>query len=370
MFRGTLRLAAGHPPISEAGQSRDQMPDPALNHEPGIIRTMRAAFIEQTGPPSKIRVGDLPKPEPKPGEILVRVGATSVNPIDLYLRSGMVAMPMAFPYVIGSDFAGTVEAIGPGAARFRVGDRVWGSNQGLLGRQGVTAEYSAIDESFAYPTPAGQTDAEAAAQALVGITAHLGLFGKCQLKAGETVYIPGGTGGVGSMVVQMAKAVGAKVATSAGSPEKVELCRAFGADLALNYKLDDIPAELREFAPEGIDVWFETRRDPDLEVSIPLLRRRGRMVVIAGRAARPVLPMGSFYPRDCSLFGFAMFNAQADEQRPCADNITKWAAAGQLKTPIGRTFPLAEAAEAHQFLDDSTTHGSGRLVGKVVIQID
>src|SRR6185437_12007943 len=112
--------------------------------------------------------------------------------------------------------------------------------------------------------PNNQPDAEAAAQALVGITAHLGLFQKGQLKAGETVYIPGGSGGVGSMVVQMAKAVGARVATSAGSPEKVELCKGLGDDLALDYKLDDVPARLCEFAPEGIDVWYETLREPNL----------------------------------------------------------------------------------------------------------
>jgi NADPH:quinone reductase len=331
---------------------------------------MRAAYIDQPGPAESIQVGDIPAPHVGPGQILVRVKATALNPIDLYVRGGMVAMPMAFPFVIGADFAGVVEAIGPGVTRFAVGDRVWGSNQGLLGRQGVTADYAAIDEAFAYPTPIGQSDAEAAAQALVGITAHLGLFGKAHLKAGETVYIPGGTGGVGSMVVQMAKAAGARVATSAGSPEKVELCKTLGADLALNYRLDDLPARLREFAPDGIDVWFETLRDPSLEISLPLLRKRGRMLVIAGRAAKPVLPFGSFYPRDISILGYAMFNASADEQRPCAEDINRWVEAGHLKTPIGKTFPLAEAAQAHRFLEDCTTQGGSKLVGKVVIEID
>ena len=331
---------------------------------------MRAAFIEQNGPPESIRVGDLPRPEPGPGQALVRVHATSVNPIDLYIRSGQVAMPMSFPQVIGSDLAGTVEALGPGSGRFRVGDRVWGSNQGMLGRQGATAEYAAVDEALLYQTPPNQPDDQAAGQALVGITAHLGLFQKGQLKAGESVYVPGGTGGVGSMIVQMAKAIGARVATSAGSPEKIELCKGLGADLALNYKLDDIPAKLREFAPEGIDVWFETRRDPDLEVSVPLLRRRGRMVIIAGRAARPTLPMGSFYPRDCSLLGFAMFNAQPDEQRRCAEEMSRWVEAGKLKTLIGESFPLDRAADAHRFLEESTTRGTGRLSGKVIIRID
>ena len=331
---------------------------------------MRAAYIEQTGPPESIQVGDLPRPEPGPGQVLVRVRATSLNPIDLYIRSGAVAMPMGFPFISGADFAGTVEALGPGATRYKVGDRVWGSNQGMLGRQGASAEYAAVDEVLAYPTPPNQSDAEAAGQALVGITAHLGLFHKGHLHAGETLYIPGGSGGVGSMVVQMAKAAGARVATSAGSREKIELCKAFGADLALNYKTDDVPARLREFAPEGIDVWFETTRDPDLEVNIPLLRKRGRMIVIAGRAARPPLPFGSFYPRDVSILGFAMFNASPDEQSASAAEIAKLAELGLLKTPIGKTFPLAEAAQAHTFLEEASIQGSGGLMGKVIIEVD
>ena len=330
---------------------------------------MKAAYIEQTGPPESIKVGDLPRPEPGPGQVLVRVEATSLNPMDLYLRSGLVAMPMSFPYIIAADLAGTVEALGPGAKRFRVGDRAWGSNQGLLGRQGATSEFAAVDEDWLYPTPAHQPDAEAAAQALVGITAHLGLFGKGRLRSGETVYIPGGSGGVGSMVVQMAKAIGARVATSAGSPERVELCESLGADLALDYKRDDLPARLREFAPEGFDVWYETRRDPDLEVSIPLLRRKGRMIIMAGRAARPPLPFGPFYTRDCSLFGFAMFNATPDEQRRGAEDINEWVEAGKLRVPIGRTFPLDEAAEAQRFLEANSLHGAGQLAGKVVIQV-
>src|SRR5579864_6886544 len=128
---------------------------------------MRAAFIEATGPPEAIRVGNLKDPNPGPGEVLVRVRAAAVNPIDLYIRAGTVPMPLSFPFVVGSDLAGTVEQLGPGAKRFRVGDRVWGSNQGLLGRQGVTAEYAAVSEDWLYPALSGQSDAEAAAQALV-----------------------------------------------------------------------------------------------------------------------------------------------------------------------------------------------------------
>ncbi|SIN90968.1 NADPH2:quinone reductase [Singulisphaera sp. GP187] len=330
---------------------------------------MRAAFIEKTGSTDEIKVGDLPIPTPGPGQVLVKVGASALNPIDLYLRSGLIAMPMAFPYILGCDFAGTVEHVDPGSKRVRVGDRVWGSNQGLLGRQGVTSEFVVVDEEWCYPTPAKLSDQEAAAHAMVSLTAHLGLFRSGRLQTGETVYVPGGSGGIGSMVVQMAKAAGARVVTSAGSPEKLELCKSLGADLALNYKTDNIPEQLRAFAPDGIDVWYETQREPNLEVSIPLLRKRGRMILMAGRAAQPVLPLGSFYPRDCSLLGFAMFNATAEEQQQCAADINRWTQAGQLKPLIGRVFPLAEAAQAELFLEQNTLEKAGTLSGKVVIAV-
>lgn len=331
---------------------------------------MRAAYIEQTGPPEAIKVGDLPKPEAGPGHVLVKVHAVALNPIDVYIRSGMVAMPLSYPYVIGCDLAGTVEEVGLGASRFKVGDRVWGSNQGLLGRQGVAAEYASVGAEWLYPTPDTLSDREAAAMALAGITAHLGLFRFARLAPGESVYVPGGSGGVGSFAVQMAKAVGARVATSAGSPERVEFCKSIGADLALNYKTDDIPARLREFANEGLDVWYETQREPNLEVSIPLLAKRGRMILMAGRAAKPVLPLGAFYPRNCSILGFAMFNCTHDEQRACSEDINRWVEAGLLKPHVGKVFPLAEAAEAQRFLEQNTLERAGTLSGKVVLTID
>jgi NADPH2:quinone reductase len=331
---------------------------------------MRAAYIEQTGPPEVIQVGELPQPQPGPGHVRVRVAAAALNPIDLYIRSGMIATPLSFPYVIACDLAGTVEHVGPQCTGLRVGDRVWGSNQGMLGRQGVASEFAVVDQEWLYPTHAQLPDADAAAMALVGITAHLGLFHFGQLKTGEVVYVPGGTGGVGSMVVQMAKAVGARVVTSAGSPVRVEGCRSLGADLALNYKTDDIPGRIREYSPEGVDVWYETQREPNFEVSIPLLRKNGRMIVMAGRTAKPVLPLGAFYPRNCALLGFAMFNATAEQQRRCAADMFRWIGEGRLKALIGRTFPLADARKAERFLEENTLKGAGSLAGKVVITME
>jgi NADPH2:quinone reductase len=329
---------------------------------------MKAAFIEATGGPEVIRYGDLPRPEPRAGEVLARVAAVAVNPIDLYLRAGTVPMKLPQPFVIGCDLAGTVEALGPGARRFRVGDRVWGSNQGLLGRQGTFAEYAAVPEDYLYPTPAGVSDTDAAAAALVGITAHLGLFRCAHLQAGEWVFVNGGTGGVGSMVVQMAKAVGARVITTVGSPEKAELCRRWRADRVANYKTDDVPAAVREATgDQGVQVWYETQREPDFERTIPLLAKRGRMVVMAGRQARPAFPVGPFYVKDLALYGFAMFNATPDEQRRCADDINRWLAEKKLQVPIGRTFRLSEAAAAHRLLEENTLHKAGTLTGKILL---
>src|SRR5215813_5327328 len=113
---------------------------------------MRAAYIETTGGPDVIRVGELPTPKPGPGEALVRVAASALNPIDLYIRAGAVAMPLPKPFIPGCDLAGTVAALGPQATRFKVGDRVWGSNQGLLGRQGTAAEFAAVHQDWLYPT--------------------------------------------------------------------------------------------------------------------------------------------------------------------------------------------------------------------------
>ena len=329
---------------------------------------MKAAFITQPGPPEIIQFGDVPKPSPAANQVLVCVGAVSVNPIDTYIRGGLIKWTLPQPFIVGCDLAGVVEEVGAGVTRFKRGDRVWGSNQGLLGRQGTFAEFAAVDEQWLYPTPINIADEEVAALALVGITAALGLVNRAQLCAGETLFINGGTGGVGSVVVQMAKVLGARVIATAGSDEKVAECRKLGADLALNYQTDDVDAKVREFAPNGVNVWWETLREPNFERTVPLLAMRGRMVVMAGREAKPLFPVGPFYVKDCALHGFAMFNAPADEQRACAMEINRWLAAGQLRARIDRVLPLAQTAEAHHLQEENTIGKKGTLAGKIVLK--
>ena len=329
---------------------------------------MKAAYIIRTGPPEVITCGDLPTPKPGPTECLIKVAAVDVNPIDTYIRSGMVPAQLSFPFILGRDLAGTVVEAGADVKRFKPGDRVWATNQGFAGRQGTFSEFAAVDEGWLHPTPASVKDEEVAAVSLVGVTAHLGLFREAKLKAGEVLFVNGGTGGVGAAVVQMAKTVGARVISTAGSDAKVALCRELGADLALNYKTQDVDAAIKGFATDGVNVWWETLREPSFERAIPLLAMRGRMIVMAGREARPAFPVGPFYVKDCSLFGFAMFNSSAEDQRAAAADINRWMAEGKLKGRIDRVLPLSEAATAHRLQEESTVHKSGALAGKIVLK--
>jgi NADPH2:quinone reductase len=328
---------------------------------------MKAAYIDQPGPPEAIRYGDLPTPQPTGSQVLVKVQAVSVNPIDTYVRSGAVAVELPKPFVVGCDLAGTVEAVGPDATAFRPGDRVWGSNQGLLGRQGVFSEYAAVEQQWLYPTPAGVGDRDAAALALVAITAHLGLFGHARLQAGETLFVHGGSGGVGSCVVQMAKAIGARVIATAGSDAKAEVCRQLGADVVVAYKSENVDEAIRRTAPSGVDVWWETLREPDLQRAVAHLAIRGRLVLMAGRQATPPFPVGPFYVKDCFAVGFAMFNAPAHQQRACAEQINRWTAEGKLRARIDRVLPLSETAAAHRLQEESTVRATGALSGKIVL---
>lgn len=329
---------------------------------------MLAAYITQPGPPESIIVGELPTPAPVGSQVLVKVGAVSVNPIDTYIRSGAVKMNLPSPFIVGCDLAGTVAAVGPEVRHLKVGDRVWGSNQGLLGRQGTFAEYAAIDECWLYPTPDDVADEQAAAVALVGITAHLGLIRDAKLQPGETLFVNGGSGGVGSMVVQMAKALGARVIATAGSEAKIEKVRNYGADLVINYKTENVDQRIRDFAADGVHVWWETLREPDFDRTVSLHAPRGRMILMAGRDARPAFPVGPFYVKGCSLHGFAMFNATPEEQRAAAEDINCWLALGKLRCNIDRVLPLADTPLAHQLQEANTIHASGTLAGKLVLK--
>ncbi len=333
---------------------------------------MKAAFIKETGGPEKINFGDLPDPICGPDQVLIRVRKVSINPIDTYIRNGANYWPLPNPFIVGSDFAGEVVEVGNQVdvqqyAFLKKGTRVWGSNQGLLGRQGCFAELIAIDPQWVYPTPEGTSDEEVAACALVGITAQIGLFECAKLTAGETIFVRGGSGGVGSMVLQIAKAAGASVITTAGSSEKATLCKQLGADHVIEYKREDTRQALQTIAPKGVQVYWETMRTPNFDEAVATMSECGRMVLMAGRDARPEFPVGPFYVKGCSLQGFAMFKASADVQRRCAERINELFKSKKLKARIDRVIPLSETAEAHRLQQSSTVGLSNELSGKIVL---
>jgi NADPH2:quinone reductase len=333
---------------------------------------MKAACITRTGPPDVIEVVERPDPRPGPGQVVVRVKACAVNPIDTSIRAGSVAMPLEFPFVVGCDLAGEVAAVGPGVERFAVGDRVWGSNQGVLGRQGTCAEFAAVDERWLYSTPAGVADRDAAAAALVGITAHLGLVTHAQARPGETVFVNGGSGGVGSMVVQIAARLGCRVVATASSAEGVARLRACGAAAVIDRRrvadAAALAAAMQATTPDGVQIWWEALREPDFDTILGLLAERGRIVLMAGRDARPPFPVGPFYVKEARMLGFVMFKAPWQEQAAAAADLNHWMAATSLRAPIGTVFPLAETAAAHRLQEEGTIGRTGRLAGKIVIE--
>lgn len=328
---------------------------------------MKAAYINEIGGPEKVVYGDLPEPKPGLTEYLIKVAAVDVNPVDIYIRAGMVPNQLKFPYILGRDLAGKIVACGKSATKFRVGDRVWCVGQGWEGRQGTFAEFAAVDERWLNRIPPNVSDEAAAAISLVGITAHIGLK-RAKVHSGDLLFVNGGSGGVGSSVIQMAKILGAHVITTAGSDQKAEKCRRLGADLAINYKTQNVADAVKQFAPAGINVWWETLREPNFDQIISLLSSHGRIIVMAGRDARPAFPVGPFYTKDCSLFGFAILNSPQDELRAAADDINHWLAEGKLIPQIDRVIPLSEASNAHRLQEESTIKKTGSLAGKIVLK--
>jgi NADPH:quinone reductase len=332
------------------------------------IAAMKAAFINQTGGPENIIYGDLPDPQPGPNQCLIKVAAVDVNPVDLYIRSGAVPTKLNFPYILGRDLAGKVVATGAAVKRFKIGDRVWATGQGWDGRQGTFSTLAAVDEPWLNHIPGNVTDDDIAAVSLVGVTAHVGLVARAKLKAGETLFVNGGTGGVGSSVVQMAKILGARVITTVGSDEKAAKARKLGADVVINYKSQDVVEAIKKAAPDGVHVWWETLRDPDFEKTFSLLAVHGRMIVMAGRDARPVFPVGSFYSKNLSVLGFVILNSALEELQAAAQDINQWMSAEKLKAQIDRVLPLSQTADAHRLQDESTIKKTGALTGKIILK--
>lgn len=325
---------------------------------------MQAAFIHQVGPWSNIQYGELPRPVLKDNQVLVKTAQVVVDPIDIYIRSGHYPFQLPLPYIIGRDMWGTVESAGTSVKKFKAGDRVWSNNQGVQGRQGTFAQVLAIDENLLYPLPAGVEGVEVVTVCHSALTAYTGLFQKGCIKFGQTLFVNGGAGNVGSAIIQMARLAGAKIITTAGSEEKIRWCKEIGADCVINYKTEDVHAAIKAYAPDGVDMYWDTTREPDFEKAVHSLAFKGRIILMAGSTAKPPFPVGPFYSKSASLIGFTINRATAEEMQEGADAINRLLKDRKLKGRIYKTLTLKEAAEAHRIQESEKD-----LWGKILLNV-
>jgi NADPH:quinone reductase-like Zn-dependent oxidoreductase len=311
---------------------------------------VKAAYITTLGSPDVITYGEMDRPVPGPTDVLVRVEAAAVDPVDTFVRSGAYRTPTPFPFVLGRDLVGTVADIGPGATGFAVGDRVWSHSMGHGGRQGVTAEYCVVGVDRLYHLP-GDVDAARAVAVLHPVaTAHLALFRHARLRPGETVLVIGGAGNVGRAATVLAARAGARVLAVARAETAPDCLRA-GATAVVDHRDPDAAEQLRELTGDGVDVHLDTSGHQDLDAALALVGHGARVVLMAGLSARPVLPVGAVYPRDVSLVGFAISNSSVDDLAGTARVINHGLADDAFPIPVTVELPLSRTAEAHRMIE-------------------
>lgn len=317
---------------------------------------MRAAFIDRRGSADEIRYGVLPMPTPGPTDVLVRVTAAAVNHVDTFVRSGAYATTLPFPFVVGRDLVGTVAARGSGVSEFGVGDAVWTNSLGHAGRQGAAAEYAVVSSDRLYPLPADIEPTGMAAMVHPAATAHLALTAHGGLRAGETVLVVGAAGHVGRAATVLAARAGAQVVAVASAAD-LDTCRNLGAAVALDRRHPDLARLIMDTVPGGVDVHLDTSGHHDLDDAAAVLAPRGRIVLMAGLNARPVLPVGALYTRDARIAGFAISNASTTDLAAAAHRINQLVAEGALSPKRVEVLPLSGAAAAHRRLETGLASG-------------
>lgn len=321
---------------------------------------MKAIRIHEYGGPEVMRLEDLPTPDARPGQLLVRVEAVGVNYLDTYQRSGQYKVPL--PCSLGSEGAGVVEAVGPGVTGVQSGTRVvW------AGIPGSYATHALVPADKAVPVPPGIDARPAAAVMLQGMTAHYLARSTYPLKAGDTCLVHAGAGGVGLLLTQMAKAAGARVFTTVSTEEKARLSREAGAADVILYTREDFAEAVRRLtAGRGAEVVYDSVGRDTFDKSLGCLVTRG-MLVLFGQSSGAVPPLdpqvlsarGSLFLTRPTL---AHYTLTREELLSRSGDCFSWMASGKLKVLIGAAFPLAEAARAHEELQARRTTGKVLLI--------
>lgn len=328
---------------------------------------MRAMLLHAFGDSSNMRMGEVAKPEPGPGQVLVKIAASGVNPVDIKIRTLAPAFAPELPGVLGMDMAGTVEAVGGGVTDLAPGDEVWGCAGGLKGLPGTLAEYLAVDARLVGKKPAKLSMRQAASLPLVTITAWMALHERIRLLEDMHVLVHGGTGGVGHAAIQLAKAAGARVATTVSTKAKAEKATALGADETILYKDESVADYVsRLTGGKGFDAVFDTVGGATLDASIEAAALEA---VVASTNTRSTHDLSMVHAKALTLsvvfMLLPMTTGQGRERyRPILDAARELAEAGKLVPLLDpNVFSLENAAKAQDHLQQ------GKAVGKVVVDV-
>ena len=320
---------------------------------------MKAIRVTHTGGPEVMELVEVPVPQPKPAEAVIKVNVAGVNSIDGQFRDGRLRTPL--PFIPGQEGAGVVTSVGPQAKLVKVGDRVAWS-----GTLGSYAEYVAVADDHLVPVPSAISDEQAVAAMVHGLTAHYLVNDAHKLKAGETALVHAAAGGVGLLVVQMARAVGARVIGTASSEEKARLARQAGADEVIVFTRQDFEPEVKRLTGgKGVDVVYDGVGKATFEKNLNVMRLRGMLVLygMSSGAVPPVDPArlsekGSLYMARTTL---AHFTATREELLARTSALFGMISEGKLKLRIAKKYPLAEAPQAHRDME------ARKLAGKLLL---
>ncbi|MFY9973512.1 MAG: zinc-dependent alcohol dehydrogenase family protein [Chromatiaceae bacterium] len=332
---------------------------------------MKVIEMRETGGPAVLQLVDRPRPQlTGPADILVRLKAAGVNPVDTKIRQRGALLPDGLPAVLGCDGAGVVEEAGAEVTRFKPGDEVWFCHGGLGGPVGNYAEYIVLDNQLAQSKPLSIDFVQTASAPLVLLTAWEALHDRARLSAGQTVLIHAGAGGVGHVAIQIARAAGARVCTTVSSPEKADFANALGAEYCINYREEDLVESIMDWTEgRGVDVALDTVGPEVFRRTIPAMAHYGDLVTILDPG--PDLDLKEARNRNLRISLELMltpmlFNLQrarthqGEILRRCAKMIDR----GDIKIHVSQTFPLAEVQKAHKLIEE------GHVTGKLALTVD
>lgn len=311
--------------------------------------SVRAVVVAEFGVPEVMRLVEVPVPAPAPGQVLVRIGAAGVNPVDAYIRSGTYASKPPLPYTPGTDGAGEIADFGPDVGDLAVGGRVYIANDNTgLPRTGTYAEYALCQRAQVHPLAPRLSFAQGAAIGVPYVTAYRALFMRAVARPGETVLVHGASGGVGTAAVQLARAHGLTVIGTAGSDRGMDAVRAQGAHVVVSHKDPAYTqAIMKATDGRGVDIVLEMLANVNLDRDLTLLARFGRVVVIGSRGRIEIDPRGTM-SRDAAILGMTAFNITPSELASIHAALVAGCENGTLTPMVGREFPLGDAPAAHQ----------------------